>query len=67
MELVLCTDNADCFLWIGWLDVPTDLVKIIDKKIDGLVDGSEGEVRYLGWKTNTSSMYIKTLIKYPFL
>ncbi|MCP4355713.1 MAG: hypothetical protein GY793_08825 [Proteobacteria bacterium] len=61
----VCTDNSDCFLWIGWLVVPTDLVKEIDNRIDGVIDGSTGKVRYGGFGSG-SYIYIKTLIKYPW-
>ena len=60
---VLCSDLNKCFIWVGWLGVPDDIADAIDKKIDGTLDHTDGDVRYLDW-TPGVGLYIKTQLTY---
>jgi len=60
---VACSSVDDCFIWIGWLLIPTDTANALDLKIDGTINDSKGRLRFGDWGTE-SYVYYNTGIPY---
>tara|TARA_Y100001960_G_C14771973_1_gene880643 strand:- start:1377 stop:1976 length:600 start_codon:yes stop_codon:yes gene_type:complete len=56
----ICTDGADCTVWLSLEGPSVDFIKQVDERVDGTLDHTEGRIRYHSASAATSNLWINT-------